>query len=101
MMVRGVCPGTSHGQTPVLKMAGRTRAIVRLEGWNRVVTKGYQKGVYERVTKGIKVLPVLKGRSSHRKRGADSMDGLFDDDPHTCTLPVPIFEIFVRGELPT
>ena len=34
-------------------MAGRTRAIVRLEGVNRMVTKGYQKGVYERVTKGI------------------------------------------------
>ena len=34
-------------------MAGRTRAIVRLDGWNRMVTKGYQKGVYERVTKGI------------------------------------------------
>src|ERR1700720_2319790 len=35
-------------------MAGRTRAIVRLERWNRVVTKGYQKGVYERVTSGIR-----------------------------------------------
>jgi hypothetical protein len=34
-------------------MAGRTRAIVRLDGANRMVTKGYQKGVYERVTKGI------------------------------------------------
>jgi len=46
--------GASRGQTPVLEMAGRTRAIVRLEAANRVVTKGYQKGVYERVTKGIK-----------------------------------------------
>jgi hypothetical protein len=36
-----------------LEMAGRTRAIVRLGGANRMVTKGYQKGVYERVTKGI------------------------------------------------
>ncbi len=56
MTFHGKCgpPGTSRGQTPVLEMAGRTRAIVRLEGWNRVVTKGYQKGVYERVTKGIK-----------------------------------------------
>jgi hypothetical protein len=38
------------GQIPIPKMAGRTRAIVRLEGWNRMVTKGYRKGVYERVT---------------------------------------------------
>jgi hypothetical protein len=30
-----------------LEMAGWTKAIVRLEGRNRVVTKGYQKGVYE------------------------------------------------------
>ena len=34
-------------------MAVRTRAIVRLDEWNRMVTKGYQKGVYVRVTKGI------------------------------------------------
>jgi len=31
----------------------RTRPIVRLDVMNRMVTKGYQKGVYERVTKGI------------------------------------------------
>jgi hypothetical protein len=31
----------------------RTRPIVRLDLVNRMVTKGYQKGVYERVTKGI------------------------------------------------
>ncbi|MGA9687945.1 MAG: hypothetical protein WBQ81_14415, partial [Candidatus Sulfotelmatobacter sp.] len=31
-----------------------TRAIVRLGGWMRMVTKGYRKGVYERVTKGIR-----------------------------------------------
>lgn len=37
-------------------MAGWTRAIVRLEGVNRMVTKGYQKGVYEWVTKGIRGL---------------------------------------------
>jgi hypothetical protein len=35
-------------------MTGRTRAIVRLDSPNRMVTKGYQKGVYERVTKGIR-----------------------------------------------
>jgi hypothetical protein len=34
-------------------MTGWTRAIVRLDGGNRVVTKGYRKGVYERVTNGI------------------------------------------------
>jgi hypothetical protein len=27
-----------------------TSAIVRLEEWNRMVTKGYQKGVYKWVT---------------------------------------------------
>jgi hypothetical protein len=47
-------PGkTSHGQTPALEMAGRTRAIVRLGGAKRMVTKGYRKGVYDWVTKGI------------------------------------------------
>jgi hypothetical protein len=35
-------------------MAYRTRPIVRLEGDKRMVTKGYRKGVYERVTKGIR-----------------------------------------------
>ena len=34
-------------------MAGWTRAIVRLDGPNRMVTKGYRKGVYKWVTKGI------------------------------------------------
>ena len=34
-------------------MADRTRAIVRLEVMEGMVTKGYRKGVYERVTKGI------------------------------------------------
>ena len=33
-----------------------------------MVTKGYQKGVYERVTLGIMVRQVLKRRSIHRKR---------------------------------
>src|SRR3954453_12963061 len=35
-------------------MADRTRPIVRLEVMNRMVTKGYRKGVYPRVTNGIK-----------------------------------------------
>jgi len=38
---------------PTAEMAGRTRPIVRLDRVNRMVTKGYQKGVYERVTNGI------------------------------------------------
>jgi hypothetical protein len=33
-------------------MAGRTRPIVRLDMANRMVTKGYRKGVYKWVTKG-------------------------------------------------
>ena len=36
-----------------MEMAVRTRAIVRLRVENRMVTKGYQKGVYVRVTLGI------------------------------------------------
>ncbi len=35
------------------KWTDRTRPIVRLEVMNRMVTKGYRKGVYEWVTKGI------------------------------------------------
>jgi len=34
----------------------RTRPIVRLDVMNRMVTKGYRKGVYERVTKGTGVV---------------------------------------------
>jgi hypothetical protein len=34
-------------------MADRTSPIVRPGVTNRMVTKGYRKGVYERVTKGI------------------------------------------------
>src|SRR5579864_9191845 len=33
-------------------IVGPTRAIVRLVTQNRMVTKGYQKGVYDRVTEG-------------------------------------------------
>ena len=35
-------------------MADRTRPIVRLGVMNAMVTKGYQKGVYEWVTNGIR-----------------------------------------------
>src|SRR5579862_2958156 len=48
------------GRTPVLEMAGRTRAIVRLESGERMVTKGYRKGVYERVTMGTKAQVIHK-----------------------------------------
>jgi len=37
-------------------MADRTRAIVRLDVMEGMVTKGYRKGVYERVTKGTGVM---------------------------------------------
>jgi len=33
-------------------MADRTRPIVRLDVMEGMVTKGYRKGVYDRVTKG-------------------------------------------------
>ena len=53
MTALGSVAGNVTGPTLLLEMAGRTRAIVRLDGRNRMVTKGYRKGVYERVTKGI------------------------------------------------
>src|SRR5580700_2429159 len=46
--------GTSHWPNSFLEMAGRTMAIVRLGGWKCMVTKDYQKGVYVRVTLGIR-----------------------------------------------
>src|ERR1700675_4920732 len=39
---------------PIGRWTYRTRPIVRLDVMNRMVTKGYQKGVYERVTKGTR-----------------------------------------------
>jgi hypothetical protein len=46
---------------PVGRWTYRTRPIVRLDVMNRMVTKGYQKGVYERVTKGTgKKAPVAQ-----------------------------------------
>jgi hypothetical protein len=52
--VRGNAPGyqASVVHLTYRQMADRTRPIVRLEVMNRMVTKGYQKGVYRRVTKG-------------------------------------------------
>jgi len=35
-------------------MADRTRPIVRLDVMEGMVTKGYRKGVYDRVTKGTR-----------------------------------------------
>lgn len=43
-------------------MADRTRAIVRLEVSEGMVTKGYRKGVYERVTKGTGVMTGERAR---------------------------------------
>jgi len=47
-------PGITEpeGHLTYWQMAVRTRPIVRLGVMNRMVTKGYRKGVYERVTKG-------------------------------------------------
>ena len=47
------CPGNVTWPNSFLEMAVGTSAIVRLEEWNRMVTKGYQKGVYKWVTLGI------------------------------------------------
>jgi len=43
---------------PVPDMIFRTKAIVRLGRPNRMVTKGYRKGVYDRVTSGTACPPV-------------------------------------------
>ena len=46
--------------------------IVRLGGQNRMVTKGYQKGVYEWVTSGTKVgLRADQLRPCHRRQHKD------------------------------
>jgi hypothetical protein len=42
----------SGGRSHILTMAFRTRPIVRPDVTKRMVTNGYRKGVYERVTKG-------------------------------------------------
>ena len=42
-------------------MVFRTRVIVRLRGQIRMVTKGYRKGVYVRVTREMSKLPVRLG----------------------------------------
>jgi hypothetical protein len=55
MTLLGVLPGERHVAKLLFpRWPVGTSAIVRLDGWNRMVTKGYQKGVYERVTKGIR-----------------------------------------------
>ena len=54
--VRGNCcrVQVAAGHLQYRQMAYRTRPIVRLEVMNRMVTKGYRKGVYERVTSGTR-----------------------------------------------
>jgi hypothetical protein len=42
-------------------MVFRTRVIVRLRGQIRMVTKGYRKGVYDRVTCETRNLPIRVG----------------------------------------
>jgi hypothetical protein len=50
----GAAPGyRSRGHLQYRQMADRTRPIVRLDDMEGMVTKGYRKGVYRRVTKGI------------------------------------------------
>ena len=58
------------------KMVLRTRPIVRLDTQNRMVTKGYQKGVYDRVTEGIghrslkrcKLAPIERSMQTAKQR---------------------------------
>jgi hypothetical protein len=52
-MLGKLLPGTALRVIPNIGgWTDPTRPIVRLEVMNRMVTKGYQKGVYERVTQG-------------------------------------------------
>ena len=54
--VRGKTPARNGPKviSYIARWTCRTRPIVRLRVMNRMVTKGYRKGVYERVTKGTK-----------------------------------------------
>src|SRR5690348_10741568 len=64
----GTCPGTMPGGHPQHRqMVHRTRPIVRLEVMNRMVTKGYRKGVYRRVTSGTRGPAQLEGHTLHRR----------------------------------
>ena len=77
-----------------------TSAIVRLEGWNRMVTKGYRKGVYNWVTKGIRGLRSLGGgsaavpaavrRTSRRLFWQASANVLFGGDEELCNVPAAL-----------
>jgi hypothetical protein len=61
----GTAPGyRSEGHLSYRQMDRPDRPIVRLEVMNRMVTKGYQKGVYERVTKGITGGVTVRGHLS-------------------------------------
>jgi hypothetical protein len=52
-MLGKMLPGTVLRATSLIgRWTDRTRPIVLLDVMNRMVTKGYRKGVYERVTKG-------------------------------------------------
>jgi len=62
----------------MLKMAFRTRPIVRPDVTNRMVTNGYRKGVYERVTKGTSPAAGLCGtRFSNLYETSPSINVLF------------------------
>src|SRR5262249_14680167 len=49
----GGCSRVSRGHLLHRQMADRTRPIVRPDVMEGMVTKGYRKGVYRRVTEGI------------------------------------------------
>src|SRR5882724_6445024 len=73
-------PSSAGGHTR--KMVLRTRPIVRPDTQNRMVTKGYQKGVYDRVTEGIgrpplrrcKLAPIEKSmRTTEQRRRSNQL----------------------------
>ena len=59
-----------------MKMAFRTRPIVRPDVTNRMVTNGYRKGVYERVTKGTTPKGVMFARGPVAHEGFWAMSAL-------------------------
>lgn len=64
----GLLPGTGSGRYLLYRQtADRTRPIVRLEVMEGMVTKGYRKGVYPRVTYGKGEDPVANPGLEYRR----------------------------------
>src|SRR5579859_2150636 len=74
------------GHPEYRQMVHRTRPIVRLEVMNRMVTKGYRKGVYRRVTSGTRVQTTYAAREIPRRAGENAR---LRDDAASQNSPIP------------